>query len=57
MKSASFWRGAVAATMLVTAAHAGGQTDLSTEYLWQPDRIAGDGWVVGTAIHRMDSHG
>jgi len=30
------------------------QTDLSQQYLWQPVRIGGGGWVVGMVLHPLD---
>ena len=39
---------------LLIAAGAGAQTDLSSQYLWQPVRIGGGGWVVGMTIHPLD---
>jgi len=30
------------------------QTDISAQYLWQPVRIGGGGWVVGMVIHPLD---
>jgi len=40
--------------MAATAVWAGAQTDLSSQYLWQPVRIGGGGWVVGMVIHPLD---
>ena len=30
------------------------QTDISSQYLWQPVRIGGGGWVVGMVVHPLD---
>jgi hypothetical protein len=54
MKSAFLRRCAVAVLMAATAVWAGAQTDLSSQYLWQPVRIGGGGWVVGMVIHPLD---
>ena len=39
----------------VAASVAIAQTDISSQYLWQPVRIGGGGWVVGMVIHPLDS--
>ena len=30
------------------------QTDISGQFLWQPVRIGGGGWVVGMVLHPLD---
>jgi hypothetical protein len=40
--------------LLAASAGAGAQTDLSSQYVWQPVRIGGGGWVVGMVIHPLD---
>ena len=54
MKSAVIGRWVVAGLMLATATWAGAQADLSSQYLWQPVRIGGGGWVVGMTVHPLD---
>ena len=54
MKLAVIRRWAVAGLMLALAPWAGAQTDLSSQYLWQPVRIGGGGWVVGMTVHPLD---
>ncbi len=54
MKFAVIRRWVVAGTMLTMAAWAAAQTDLSSQYLWQPVRIGGGGWVVGMTVHPLD---
>jgi hypothetical protein len=44
----------VAALALTTSAVAAAQTDISSQYLWQPVRIGGGGWVVGMVVHPQD---
>jgi len=51
----SLRRCVVAAFMLTTPVWAGAQADISSQYLWQPVRIGGGGWVVGMVIHPLDS--
>jgi hypothetical protein len=43
-----------AGLLLAVVPLAAAQTDLSSQYLWQPVRIGGGGWVVGMVIHPMD---
>jgi hypothetical protein len=45
---------AVAVLMAATAVWARAQTDITSQYLWQPVRIGGGGWVVGMAIHPLN---
>jgi len=45
---------AVGALMLAAPFGAWAQTDLSSQYLWQPVRIGGGGWVVGMVVHPLD---
>jgi len=40
--------------MLAIALSAAAQTDISSQYLWQPVRIGGGGWVVGMVVHPLD---
>lgn len=37
-----------------SAALAIAQADISSQYLWQPVRIGGGGWVVGIVLHPLD---
>lgn len=54
MNTAMIWRNVVPGLMLATAAWAGAQTDISSQYLWKPIRIGGGGWVVGMVIHPLN---
>ncbi|MGD0630203.1 MAG: fibronectin type III domain-containing protein [Terracidiphilus sp.] len=54
MKFTVIGRWAVAGLMLAVVPWAGAQTDLSSQYLWQPVRIGGGGFVVGMAVHPLD---
>jgi len=54
MNFAAIQRRAAAGMTLAMAALAGAQTDLSPQYLWQPVRIGGGGWVVGMVVHPLD---
>jgi fibronectin type 3 domain-containing protein len=45
---------AIAGPILAAAPGAVAQTDLSSQYLWQPVRIGGGGFVVGMVIHPLD---
>ncbi len=54
MKSEVIRRWVVAGLMLATASWTRAQTDLSSQYLWQPVRIGGGGWVVGMVVHPLD---
>jgi hypothetical protein len=44
----------LAGLAVASATWAGAQTDISSQYLWQPVRIGGGGWVVGMAVHPLD---
>jgi hypothetical protein len=54
MNLGAIWRWAVVGVTLAVATGAGAQTDLSSQYLWQPVRIGGGGWVVGMVVHPLD---
>jgi len=44
----------LAGLTLVIAPWVVAQTDISSQYLWQPVRIGGGGWVVGMVVHPLD---
>jgi hypothetical protein len=54
MKPAHLLRSVVAGLLVASAAWAGAQPDISSQYLWQPVRIGGGGWVVGMVLHPLD---
>ncbi|MGD0786405.1 MAG: fibronectin type III domain-containing protein [Terracidiphilus sp.] len=54
MKSALKAVCVLACLIFALAPGAGAQADLSSQYLWQPVRIGGGGWVVGMVVHPLD---
>jgi hypothetical protein len=54
MKLRLVWLCAVAGLAVASASWAGAQADISSQYLWQPVRIGGGGWVVGMVVHPLD---
>ena len=54
LRSTVLWRCIQTGLMLAIAFSAAAQTDISSQYLWQPVRIGGGGWVVGMVVHPLD---
>lgn len=54
LKSVMLKAWVLAVFALTATTWAGAQTDITSQYLWQPVRIGGGGWVVGMVVHPLD---